>query len=110
MTAAVEDADPAESAEILNAIGELCPDDLSIASIERVCLGKGPVGEALKYKGYTGTIEYDAEDDLLVGHIVGINDSIGFHGSTMEEIEASFIDAVGNYLSLCKEIGKLPDE
>ena len=69
-----------------------------------------PAGEALKYKGYTGTIEYDAEDDLLVGHIVEINDSIGFHGSTMEEIEASFNDAVENYLSLCKEIGKLPDE
>ena len=86
------------------------PEDLAIASVEWACLEEGPASKALKYKGYTGTIEHDAEDDLLFGHIVGISDSIGFHGSTMEEIEASFIDAVENYLSLCKEIGKLPDE
>ena len=64
----------------------------------------------LNYKGYNGTVEYDAEDDLLIGHIVGINDSINYHGSSVEEIRSSFIDAVENYLSLCEEIGKTPEK
>lgn len=109
LTANVDETDPAESAEILSAIGELEPDDLAITSVERVCLKKRPAGEALKYKGYSGTVEYDAEDGLLTGHIVGIRDSINYHGSSVEEIRSSFIDAVENYLQLCEEIKKAPD-
>lgn len=68
------------------------------------------MSEMLNHKGYNGTVEYDAEDDLLIGHIVGINDSINYHGSSIAEIRSSFIDAVENYLSLCEEIGKTPEK
>ena len=63
----------------------------------------------LSRKGYSGTVEYDAEDDLLVGRIIGINDSICYHGTSIEEIRSSFIDAVENYLSVCEELGKAPE-
>ena len=68
------------------------------------------MSEVLKYKGYNGTVEYDSEDDLLIGHIIGINDSINYHGASIEEIKASFIDAVENYISLCEKIGKVPEK
>ncbi len=31
-----------------------------------------------KYKGYIGTIDFDAEDRIFVGRIVGIRDGINF--------------------------------
>ena len=57
LTENAEEADPVESAEILNAISKLETDDLAITSVEQICLKKRPAGEALKYKGYSGTVE-----------------------------------------------------
>ncbi len=39
--------------------------------------------KALTYKGYSARIEFDAEDELFVGHLAGIQDPIGFHADTV---------------------------
>ena len=60
----------------------------------------------LEYKGYHATVEYDAEDDIFVGEVFGIADSLNFHGTSVEELKAMFRQSIDNYLELCKQIGK----
>ena len=64
----------------------------------------------LKYKGYAGTIEVSIEDGCLHGSILFINDLITYEGNTVEEIKASFEDAVNRYLAYCEETGKPADK
>lgn len=64
----------------------------------------------LEYKGYHATIEYDAEDELFVGEVFGITDSLNFHGSSINELKSTFSQCIDNYLELCKKVGKNPDK
>ncbi|MDR3351735.1 MAG: type II toxin-antitoxin system HicB family antitoxin [Zoogloeaceae bacterium] len=64
----------------------------------------------LRYKGYTATIEYDAEDHILVGRVQGLRDVIGFHGETVAEFESAFADAIDSYLAHCAELGQAPEK
>jgi predicted HicB family RNase H-like nuclease len=60
----------------------------------------------LTYKGYTGTIEASIEDGCLHGQILFITDIIAYEGNTVDDIKASFEEAVDHYLAYCKETGK----
>ena len=40
----------------------------------------------LEYKGYHAKIYYDARDDIFVGEVFGLNDSLNFHGSNVQEL------------------------
>lgn len=64
----------------------------------------------MEYKGYTALIEYSAEDECLVGHVIGINDRIGFDGESIAEITRHFHDALDCYLKACEERGKQPEQ
>lgn len=63
---------------------------------------------AMTYKGYAARIEYDAHDRILVGHLAGIRDIVGFHGTSVEELEAAFHEAVDDYLVACVKLGQQP--
>lgn len=60
------------------------------------------------YQNYSAKVEYDSIDKIFVGHIVGIRDIVGFHGSTVEELESAFHEAVDHYLEVCEKIGQQP--
>ena len=65
-----------------------------------------PYGENLYgsiYKGLTSTIRYDVDDNLYVGWIVGIKDTVAFHGRTLNECLHSFKKAVDKYLKMMLE-------
>ncbi len=63
----------------------------------------------LKYKGYTGSVEYSEEDNCLFGKVQGMmRDSITYEGTTVEELTADFEGAVDDYLQLCEEKGVEP--
>jgi predicted HicB family RNase H-like nuclease len=64
----------------------------------------------IQYNGYQANIVYEAEDDLLIGHIMHINDIIGFHGTSLEEMKVAFKEAVDDYLEYCQKIGKEPNK
>ena len=64
----------------------------------------------LTYKGYHATIEYDAEDGILIGTVFGIRDTLAFHGSSILEITETFHDCIDTYLAVCKEQGISPDK
>lgn len=64
----------------------------------------------LEYKGYHATITYDADDELFIGEVFGINDSLNFHGTSIPELKAMFKQSIDNYLELCQRIGKEPEK
>jgi len=64
----------------------------------------------LEYKGYHATIEFDADDDIFVGTVFGIADSLNFHGSSIPELKQMFEQCIDNYLELCEKIGKVPEK
>ena len=64
----------------------------------------------LSYKGYVASVEFDADDLLLVRRIAGINDVVGFHGRDPEEIVATFHEAVDDYLETCASLAKRPEK
>ena len=64
--------------------------------------------KTLEYKGYQARIEFDGEDKIFVGHIAGIRAIVGFHGESVSELVAAFIDAVDDYLEHCEEKGITP--
>ena len=64
----------------------------------------------LTYKGYHAVVNYDADDQLLVGEVIGIDDSLSFHASSGKDIEKEFHNSIDNYLALCKKIRKHPEK
>jgi predicted HicB family RNase H-like nuclease len=64
----------------------------------------------MNYKGYFARVEFDPEDHIFVGHIVGIRDVVGFHGESVVELEAAFREAVDDYLVACKELNQEPNK
>jgi predicted HicB family RNase H-like nuclease len=64
----------------------------------------------LEFKGYTGSVEFSAEDKVFFGKITGIRDIVTFEGETVKELTKTFHDAVKDYLETCKELGKDPDK
>lgn len=63
----------------------------------------------LEYKGYVGSAEVSFEDQLLVGKLLFIQDTITYVASTPAELETAFKEAVDDYLDTCKELGDAPD-
>ncbi|MCM1144761.1 MAG: type II toxin-antitoxin system HicB family antitoxin [Lachnoclostridium sp.] len=64
----------------------------------------------LEYKGYHAAITYDADDELFIGEVFGIADSLNFHGSSIEELKQMFAQSIDNYLDFCKQVGKEPEK
>ena len=61
----------------------------------------------LNYKGYTAKIEFDPDDNILFGNIIGIRDTVGFHGESVTGIKLyyspTFITRLQLVLSKSKE-------
>ncbi|MBT7039214.1 MAG: type II toxin-antitoxin system HicB family antitoxin [Bacteroidetes bacterium] len=66
--------------------------------------------KALKYKEYFAKVEFDAEDRIFVGHVIGIRDVVGFHGKSVEELETSFQEAIDDYIDACKKLSQKPNK
>ncbi len=64
----------------------------------------------MTYKGYTARLDYDDEDKLIVGRILGICDIVSFHGEAVTELEHAFHEAVDDYLEACAKLGQAPNK
>ena len=65
----------------------------------------------LKYKGYSGNVEYSQEDECLFGKVIGMNkDVITYEGKTVDEIKADFEAGIDLYLESCTERGVKPQK
>ena len=63
----------------------------------------------LKYKGYTGSVEFSEDDNLLYGSVLGIRSLISYEGTTVKELIKDFQGAVDDYLIMCEEDGTEPE-
>ncbi len=65
----------------------------------------------LKYKDYSGTVEYNENDNCLFGKVIGMNKNvITYEGKTVEELKADFEAGIDLYLENCQERGIKPQK
>ena len=64
--------------------------------------------KTLQYKGYQGTVEISPEDNVLYGKLLFISPLITYEGTTAQEIDTAFKEAVDSYLSDCMAEGIEP--
>lgn len=64
----------------------------------------------LEYKGYTGSIEYSSDDEVLYGKVLGIKSLISFQGKSGRELEEDFIHAIDDYIHSCTSQGISPEK
>ncbi len=64
----------------------------------------------MTYKGYSARVDFDPRDEIFVGHVLGLRDSIGFHGATVEELRADFANAIEHYIVVCRKRGEKPEK
>jgi predicted HicB family RNase H-like nuclease len=64
----------------------------------------------MAYKGYTASIEVDADAGILFGRVLDIKDVITFKAKTVNEAREEFYKSVDDYLAFCQELGEEPDK
>lgn len=64
----------------------------------------------LEYKGYSGSIEYSSDDEMLYGKVLGIKSLISFQGNSGRELEEDFIHAIDDYIESCNTQEKSPEK
>jgi predicted HicB family RNase H-like nuclease len=67
------------------------------------------MGAMLEYKGYFGSVEFSAEDEVLHGRLKFIRDLVTYQGKDAKGIRAAFREAVDDYLELCEAEGRKAD-
>ena len=68
------------------------------------------MSSVMEYNGYHAIVEFDSHDNIFVGTVIGLNDMLGFHGASVDELKTSFRSCIENYLTWCKETGKEPEK
>lgn len=53
----------------------------------------------LSHRGYNGSVEYDAEDDVWYGRILNTSDLVTYEAETPSKLKIEFEDAVDDYIS-----------
>ena len=65
----------------------------------------------LRYKGYSGSVEYDESVNLLMGKVLGLKHVLLlYEGDTIENLKKDFEEAVDDYLETCKAEGRAPEK
>lgn len=57
----------------------------------------------MEYKGYIGSVEFSADDEIFYGKVQGIRSLISYEGTNAAELISDFHASVDDYLSMCKE-------
>ncbi len=63
----------------------------------------------MSYKGYTASMVFDADDKIIVGRVLGVDDIISFHGESVVEFEANFHAAIDAYCAASQALGSEPE-
>jgi len=64
----------------------------------------------MSYRGYTASMTFDADDKIIVGRVLDIDDIISFHGESVSEFEESFHAVVDGYIASCEKLGSAPEK
>lgn len=64
----------------------------------------------MHYRGYHARIDFDAENHIFEGQVLGMTDQLHFHGASVDELQADFAFAVDHYLADCVKEGREPEK
>ena len=64
----------------------------------------------MKYRGYTGVVQFDDEAMIFHGEVIGLRDVITFRGKTPEELKREFKISVDGYIDWCHEVNQEPEK
>jgi predicted HicB family RNase H-like nuclease len=64
---------------------------------------------SMTYKGYTASMTFDAEDKVIVGRVLDVDDIISFHGESVTKFETNFHAVIEDYLAASNELGCAPE-
>lgn len=62
--------------------------------------------DLLEYKGIYGSVNFSEADAIFHGKLEMIRDLVIYEGKNVAELKKAFIEAVEDYLSLCKKMGR----
>lgn len=60
----------------------------------------------MEYEGYEAEINYSAEDNIFIGHILDLGDVVVFEGKSIAQLNRAFKTTVKDYEDLCERLGK----
>ncbi len=63
----------------------------------------------LKHNGYQARVDFDADDRIFIGRIIGIDDIVTFHADAVDGLIEAFKDSLEDYIDTCAKIGKNPE-
>lgn len=64
----------------------------------------------IEHNGYTGVFEFDPSIDAFHGRVIGLQDVVTFQGRSLDELRGAMAESVEDYLELCAEVGKDPEQ
>ena len=64
----------------------------------------------LRYKGYTGQVNFDPDAEIFHGEVIDTRDVITFQGRNVKEIKKAFRDSIDDYLEFCESRQEKPDK
>ena len=66
--------------------------------------------DMMTYKNYTGSVHYSDEDRVFYGKVEFLRSLISYEGTDVDSLRQVFEEAVDDYLKLCAEEGKEPEQ
>lgn len=68
------------------------------------------MSNTLEYKGYIGSVEFSAEDEVFHGRLEGIRDLVTYEATDVGGLKRAFHAAVNDYLATCEKKHKRPEQ
>lgn len=57
----------------------------------------------LSYKGFYGSVNFSAADEVFYGKLEGVDDLVSFEGTSVKELKANFKLSVEDYIVYCEK-------
>lgn len=64
----------------------------------------------LSHKDYTGSVEYDEEEDIFYGVVQDLHDVVTFYSKSVDDLQQAFEDSIWDYLDFCRERNEEPEK
>jgi predicted HicB family RNase H-like nuclease len=57
----------------------------------------------ITYKGFYGSVNYSAADEVFYGKIEGVTDLVTFEGKSVIALQSAFQESVDTYVNIAKD-------
>lgn len=62
-----------------------------------------PKNNLFVYKGFYGSVNYSAADEVFYGKIEGVTDLVTFEGKSVIALQSAFQESVDTYVNIAKD-------